>query len=225
MNGQKAHLTGSVSECCLILAITLGLPILNSLWAMTHFNETTTYRFTEASLVNMMIIEFLSLSAAGFILHLKGWRHQDLEIRFSFKQCGAGLLLFIASYAMYAILYHATTNLFGMQPGWGNFPVRSQYSVGVAVAFSALNAFFEESVTVGYLLNSMRRHGPLFAISFSMFVRFLYHTYQGPIAVVSIMPLGILFGAVYWRYRTLGPLVFAHFLIDVYALLLLKYLS
>lgn len=85
-----------------------------------------------------------------------------------------------------------------------------------------MNAFFEESVTVGYVLNSMRHHGQLFAVSLSMFVRLLYHTYQGFVAVVSIVPMGILFAVYYSRRRALWPLIVAHFVLDFVALMEMK---
>jgi membrane protease YdiL (CAAX protease family) len=44
-------------------------------------------------------------------------------------------------------------------------------------------------------------------------VRLLYHLYQGPIGVVTIVPMGLLFGYAYARSRQLWPLIFAHVLI------------
>ena len=47
-------------------------------------------------------------------------------------------------------------------------------------------------------------------MSVSAFVRLLYHTYQGPLAIVTILPLGLIFAAVYLKWRNLWPLVLAH---------------
>ena len=49
-------------------------------------------------------------------------------------------------------------------------------------------------------------------------VRLLYHLYQGPVGVVTIVPMGLLYGFVYARTRQLWPLIFAHVLIDIIGL-------
>lgn len=100
MTSQKSHLTASAGECCLILAMCLGVPIATSFSAMARYSETTTYAFTDSSFANLIIIEILSLSAAGFALHCKGWRFEDLRMRISIKQSGAGLLLLVVYYAL-----------------------------------------------------------------------------------------------------------------------------
>lgn len=50
-------------------------------------------------------------------------------------------------------------------------------------------------------------------------LRFLYHLYQGPVAALSVLPLGLLFGTVFWKWRNLWPLVVAHTLANLLALL------
>jgi membrane protease YdiL (CAAX protease family) len=52
----------------------------------------------------------------------------------------------------------------------------------------------------------------------STVVRLLYHLYQGPIGVLIIVPMGLLYGYVYARTRQLWPLMFAHVLIDLIGL-------
>jgi len=225
VDGQKNIPTSTIGECSIILAICLGLPIVNSLWMMVHHDEYTIWRFTDARLIGLMIFELTSLCAAGFILQMKGWRYQDFGVRISVRQSGAGLLLFVVSYVTYVSLYLTVNSMPGMQNGLGRLPLSAEYSIGLAVFVSALNAFFEESVTAGYLLNAMRHHGVLFSVGLSTLVRLLYHTYQGPIAVISIIPMGILFGTVYCRWHALWPLILAHFLMDVLAFMSMEHLS
>ncbi len=49
----------------------------------------------------------------------------------------------------------------------------------------------------------------------SMGIRLLYHLYQGPMGIITIVPLGLLYGFVYVRTRQLWPLILAHMLIDI----------
>jgi membrane protease YdiL (CAAX protease family) len=58
------------------------------------------------------------------------------------------------------------------------------------------------------------------AINTSVVVRLLYHLYQGPIGIMTIVPMGLLYGYVYSRTRQLWPLVVAHVLVDLIGLTL-----
>jgi membrane protease YdiL (CAAX protease family) len=78
------------------------------------------------------------------------------------------------------------------------------------VLFIVVNSFFEEMIVTGYMVTALSREGAALAITTSTLLRFLYHLYQGPLASISILPLGLLFGAVFWRWRNLWPLIVAH---------------
>ena len=51
-------------------------------------------------------------------------------------------------------------------------------------------------------------------IALSAVIRLSYHVYQGPIILVSILPMGILFAWLYWRTKRLWPLILAHAVLD-----------
>ena len=76
--------------------------------------------------------------------------------------------------------------------------------------FIAVNSVFEESAVTGYVVTQLSEQGAALAVTASGLVRFAYHLYQGPIASIAILPLGLLFAAVYWRWRNLWPLIVAH---------------
>ena len=56
------------------------------------------------------------------------------------------------------------------------------------------------------------------AINVSVVVRLLYHLYQGPIGILMVVPMGLLYGYVYSRTRQLWSLVVAHVLVDLIGL-------
>jgi uncharacterized protein len=55
-------------------------------------------------------------------------------------------------------------------------------------------------------------------INVSVAIRLLYHLYQGPLGVLYIVPLGLVFAWWYARSARLWPLVIAHALYDFSAL-------
>ena len=84
---------------------------------------------------------------------------------------------------------------------------------------STVNGIFEELFVAGYIITVLKdARGTWTAINASTMVRLLYHLYQGPIGVVTIVPMGLLFGYTYVRRRQLWPLIFAHVLIDIIGL-------
>ena len=78
---------------------------------------------------------------------------------------------------------------------------------------SVVNGIFEELFVAGYIITALREaRGMWIAINVSTVVRLLYHLYQGPLGVLTIVPMGLLYGYVYARTRQLWPLIVAHVL-------------
>ena len=92
-------------------------------------------------------------------------------------------------------------------------------SMQLVFLVSVVNGIFEELFVAGYIITSLaERRGMWMAINVSVVVRLLYHLYQGPIGVMTIVPMGLLYGYVYARTRQLWPLVVAHILVDIIGL-------
>jgi membrane protease YdiL (CAAX protease family) len=74
-------------------------------------------------------------------------------------------------------------------------------------------------LVVGYVIQALEaKQGIVFAIGISVLIRLLYHTYQGPIAAISIIPMGLIFAVVFWRWRNVVPLIVAHTIMNGLAL-------
>jgi len=83
---------------------------------------------------------------------------------------------------------------------------------------SVVNGAFEEVFVAGYVITAlMPVRGMWAAINVSTGVRLLCHLYQGPIAFLVIVPMGLVFGYVFARQRVLWALIVAHVLIDIVA--------
>ncbi|GAA1094536.1 CPBP family intramembrane glutamic endopeptidase [Tsukamurella strandjordii] len=121
-----------------------------------------------------------------------------------------GLALYVAGRAL-----GVTANVLpaaGGDPGW---------RMVTYVLIAAGNAVAEEVVVVGYFMTRLRQLGVGRGgtIAASALLRGSYHLYQGFGAGLGNVVMGVIFGAVYDRWRTLWPLVIAHFVIDVVAYL------
>jgi membrane protease YdiL (CAAX protease family) len=91
-------------------------------------------------------------------------------------------------------------------------------NIFLIIAVSIINPIFEEAIVVGYIIPVLKdRTGVLFAINISVLVRLLYHLYQGPIAAITIIPMGLIFAFVYTKWKNIWPLIIAHSIMDFIA--------
>lgn len=181
---------------------------------------------TDASLISLVVHEIVALAIVAVFLHMRGWSHRDFDMQVSWRLCAVAVLLFVIDSGVYYFLYPAVISVSYAVAGSdlglganlaysGTAPAAGTLSLSTIVLLSAVNPVFEEVLVVGYVMTAIRRrHGAWFAINISTLIRLSYHLYQGPIAIISIVPMGLLFG--YWYARTgkLWPLVLAHSLMN-----------
>lgn len=93
------------------------------------------------------------------------------------------------------------------------------WTVPVLVALAAMNAVLEEVVMLGFWFTRTLQLGwaPWLVLASSALVRGSYHLYQGFGGFVGNVVMGLVFGLVYARTKRVGPLVVAHFLLDLFA--------
>ena len=196
------------SEFFLVIALCFGYFAFASAAAL--FVGTPDLKYTSGRVVQSIVIELILLSAAGWVLHVRGWKFRRLGFDFSWAGLLAGIPLFIA----YLVLYWGTY-LFAVSVYPAARNVQAPKIVPTApfalfAVFIILNSLFEEAAVTGYVVSKLSEQGFALSITASALIRFVYHLYQGPIASLAILPLGFLFAAVYWRWRNLWPLMSAH---------------
>jgi len=197
---------------------------------MTGADAETQQYFTDAALIALVVQEMFVLAILSVLLRMRGWSLGDFDIRVSWRLTVAAVLLVVGYYAVFYTTYpvivaisHALT---GSDLGLGaNLAISDSPSAAgslslfTIVLLSTVNPVFEEVIVAGYVMTVIqRRHGMWFAINVSTLIRLSYHLYQGPIAIVSIIPMGLLFGYYYARTGRLWPLILAHAIMDFLAL-------
>jgi uncharacterized protein len=168
-------------------------------------------------------LELLILFVAGWILQVRGWSSRRLAGPLSWSSLLAGIPLFVGYILLYWFTALTVASIF---PGIAKvraFSIVHTAPPALLLLFFALNSVFEEFAVTGYVISALGRDSAAFAVSASTLIRFLYHVYQGPLASLSILPLGVLFGVVYWRTRNLWPLVVAHTIANIVAWLVSSY--
>jgi membrane protease YdiL (CAAX protease family) len=163
----------------------------------------------------------LGLPIAAF-LRRRGWRWSDMSEPVVLRDVvrGAGLWLYTAliyyglRLALWLIWPGAATEAFTMQ-------VSGAFSWTPMLAAAILDPIAEELLWLGYIVNALRHRGIGFAAVVSIGLRTMVHAYQGPLALVAILPIGVVLTRYYLRTRRLGPVIVAHIIQDVLAFVVL----
>jgi membrane protease YdiL (CAAX protease family) len=171
-----------------------------------------------------VVVEVLALSlpAAAF-LRRRGWRWADMSQPVVLRDVlrGAGLWLYAT-----LIYYGVQIGLRAISPGGAGEAFAAQvsgsFSWAPVLAAAVLDPIAEELLWLGYIVTALRHRGVWFAAAVSIGLRTMVHAYQGPLALVGVLPIGIVLTRYYLRTRRLGPVMVAHMIQDVLAFAVLK---
>ena len=168
---------------------------------------------TGAGLRELVVFEVVVLCMLAALLYARGWRIGRLGSPFSLADLGIAMALMIGAY-VFSILTtlvaagidpNAVASLDAMDLVGNDIRLRD------LVAVSIVNPIFEEVLLCGYVVTVLsERRSFWMAVNVSVGIRLACHLYQGPVAVVSILPLGLLFTYWYARTRRIWPLIIAH---------------
>lgn len=205
-------------EFFLVVGLTFGLMFCLQLGTTFH-GGSATLGISETTLVKTLVFELLTGAGAVWFLRANGWRLEHFHLEYRAHTPGVGLALFLLVYLMGFLLYTVMAG-FARQ---GLFPanplVHGPLSLPMVLACCVVNPLFEEGILLGYVVRALDRHGLQFAVGLSVILRFSAHLYQGAWAIATILPMGLLFGLYYWRFRKLWPPLLAHALLDAIPLL------
>ena len=168
------------------------------------------------------VFELALLGIVLLFLRARGWKWRRAGMEPSWPEIGFGLLLFIANLTWFYCTVMIAIRIVPSLANADAFQFVVTASAAPLLFFIIVNSFFEEMIVSGYVISSMSNQGAALSITASTLIRRLYHLYQGPIAPLSILPMGLLFGWVYWRRRNLWPLITAHTMANVLGLLVFR---
>jgi membrane protease YdiL (CAAX protease family) len=178
--------------------------------------------YSNDALISLLIGELLQFVCLVWFLKVRGWTPGKLSLSFTIRGTALGMGLAVATYAMFTILQLVAAHFLPieMRTAAASYPQASKdLDMQVVFIASVVNGVYEELFVAGYVITAMSPvRGPWVAINVSTGIRLLCHLYQGPIGILTIVPMGILYGWVYVRTRALWPLIVAHILIDVVGL-------
>ena len=225
MNEQTAKLRffklPPLLEFSLIIGISMGYFILSAIqWATIDETGPTVLVYSNNEIFHIIYYELFVLLVVVSILKWQGRSFSNFGLSFSVDKVTMGLVLFVVNYFIYIFLFR----LFGDYILNLNFlntgsSAEIVYSINIELLplllFSIFNPIFEEFILVGYIVSAIHNKlGLLSCIILSVGFRLSFHIYQGPIILLSILPMGILFTVYFWHKRSILPLIISHGLMD-----------
>ncbi|HEX8408883.1 MAG TPA: CPBP family intramembrane glutamic endopeptidase [Thermoanaerobaculia bacterium] len=199
------------AELLLVNLICFGPFAARSIVELTE--RKTAFLFDDRRALTLLGIELVCGTLAVLLLRARGWKLSDFGLRVTMPQTIAGMLLLIGANFVISALYELVRFATNTDPGVAT-TFQDKLTWPVLIALTLINPLYDELFLVAYNVIAAKEHGAAFAITLSAAVRFLCHIEQGPITTVTILPLGLLFAFVYWRWRLLWPLIVAHGVMD-----------
>lgn len=156
-------------------------------------------------------------------LFARGWRLPELGFApLQVKDAAHTALLFVAlwvvSWLAWVVVAPPVTS-FDMTVANGELVEQRGIALSTALIFSLINASFEEFFVCAYVVSAWRGPSLSLAILLSSLIRLSYHLYQGPSAILAIIPFGLIAAWYFARTRRIAPLIAIHFVFDLFALL------
>jgi uncharacterized protein len=206
---------GSTIELVAVFGFTVGIPLAMTLGTA----GAPALDYGQGRLVSTVVIEVLVVALFWPWLASRGWSFRRIAgapVPFDVLR-GVGLVAVV-----YAAYYVSAITWAIVVPGI--FEQESALPTGAASAWAVLlvalvNPVVEEFLWLAYGFTALRRFGRWAAIIASVALRTAIHAGLGVFALISIVPLGLVFTIYYSRTKRLWPIVAAHALFDVIGLL------
>ena len=199
------------AEFCIVVGVAFAIPVVSSLTiVLTSTPASGPVQFTEDDLRVLVVEEALLLLTLGWFLRVRGWSVEHFAAYPSARELAMALGLTVASFLVWALPWAmlAPADAGATSGGAGlSWP-------GI-LAVSIINPLFEELFLCAYMLPFLAiRSGPGVAIAVSLLVRLSFHTYQGPVGLLAVGLLGLVFSVFYLRTQRLWPVLIAHGVLD-----------
>jgi membrane protease YdiL (CAAX protease family) len=227
----RAELVASWWEIAAVLAVVIGPFAGRSTWMALHGSSShyMNLLLTNSRLLNGIAMEGAILAGLLGYLHWRGWRPLDFKSKPDGWSSFQSFFLFVAvMIGNFMTVVTLLVIVFTLQTSFAQFlpfvransPHLKPHSIDVGwiilIGTMILNAFFEEITCMSYAFNQFAaKRGPLFALLLTVLLRMSCHTYQGPIHMLGIGTVFLIFGLWYWRTRNIWTLILAHALLDL----------
>jgi membrane protease YdiL (CAAX protease family) len=211
------------AEFWFVVVLAYALPTLSSIMQWTGAGGRGAVWFSDRALWSIVIYE---LVVASLILGVRRWAGttwRDMLPSWPHKLDGLHAIgLYVGSIAAMWLVYGVFAGLSRTPVPTASTGMGSDAGIAAILAVSVVNPVFEEWLHLGFVQARMRAHGAATAVGAGLLLRLMLHIYQGPAAVVGVLPIGLVFGIYAWKTQRLWPVILVHAAMDFFGLMTLS---
>jgi len=211
-------------ELFLVVFVSCGTPFLNSLYAFLKgagpILQYPHFRWTLG-----IVHESASLLLLAYVLSRRDLRLANLGFRWSPRDFFLGFPIALAAYFTYAIGFKLVLFIhhifFSSPPILPDARIFFGHPSFAFVPYILLSPVFEELIVRAFVMTELIEltGSSALAVAASVLIQSSYHLYYGWIGAISLAFMFLTFSLVYWKIRRVLPVISAHALIDIYAVL------
>ena len=212
----------STREIAVVLGVPLALILISTIRIVFRGPAVTV--FTDRNLFVSLALQTIIGVSLVVYLSRRGWRPLDVAGSPELQDLFRGLGLW---FGLIAIFYLSLLAAYAIVPGiisaLRTRPFTGSISSPMVVAGAVLDPIFEEFLWLGYTIPALgNRFGIRTACVGSVLLRVAAHVYQGKLALISILPVGVIMTFYFVKTGRLWPIIVAHIIQDAIAFSLLK---
>ena len=191
-------------ERIVVCAIALSLPLAGTAIALVTHRRV--FEYTTTKTIANAVFEIVALLIGWRILRARGWTFHPFRLRFDWTNLLGGFLC-VPAYLLLTYVVYSVGRTLVPNP---SVVIRHTTPPWLTISYFVLNSYFEESFANAYLIESFERTGNGHPLTWAAAIRASYHLYQGPLAALCVLFLGLAFGAIYKRTRDITLPFIAH---------------
>jgi membrane protease YdiL (CAAX protease family) len=210
----------------IVLAVSLAHPIVGSTYVLLGGTSSTSPLQQDYRLVAGLVSETTSLLLLWYVMSKQGKSWGDIGWKVRFTDIPRAIGLFMAALIVPVFVSTPVQYVYWAFSGHWLAPKSLHAILGfgisfLSIAFACVNPFFEELIVRGYAMSEVMGVGGSagLAIVVSVAVQLSYHLYQGLAHAIALAAVFTILSIYYAQTRNIVPVVFAHLLLDVTAVL------
>jgi CAAX protease family protein len=220
----RVRALGHGTETAIVLGTVIGIFTLISFVNLHQRNGSAEIPIESGSLYGTLILELILALLLVPFLWARGWRLSDCTDKPAGPDVVRGLGVWLLGYIGYVLAWIVLGLLRPeVMTGLRQMHFAGAVSWPAIAIVTLINPIFEEFLFLGYTVPALSRFGLGTAGFASVAMRALVHVYQGPLALVAIAPVGVVFLYSYLARRSLWPAVVAHMIFDAMGLVWLAH--
>ncbi|HYH00940.1 MAG TPA: CPBP family intramembrane glutamic endopeptidase [Terriglobales bacterium] len=215
-----------IRELLLVSAVALAGPVMGNIFAFSGSPLPDSVQLTRMRLLNTIVSEMIALAVLAYVLGRRSWGLRTLGFSFSWFDLPMSLAIGALGYFFvnitFVLMWVAQWVLNARSLVLAN--PHTVLSSGVSlltILVVIINPFFEELILRSYFTTEIAglTNRLWVGTTASVIIQTSLHAYQGPVNMVVVGAMFVVFSVYFAKTQRILPIILAHMYFDIWALL------